>query len=45
VFELGENRVQVYPATAAVFIAKFDFKTSLLLDCAIGSWFKIPGQF
>jgi hypothetical protein len=47
VFEFGENRVPVYPATVAVFIAKFDFQTSVHLDCAIGSWgqAKIPGQF
>ena len=35
IFEFGENRVPVHPATAAllaVFIAKFDFQTSLHLD-------------
>jgi len=41
VFEFGENRVPFYPATAAVFIAKFDLQTSLHLDCAIGSWVKL----
>jgi hypothetical protein len=40
-FEFGENRVPVYAATAAVFIAKFDFQTSLPLDCAIGSRVKL----
>jgi len=42
-----ENRVPVYPATSALFIAKFDFQTSLHLDCAIGSGVKliISGQF
>ena len=32
VSEFEENRVPVYPATAAVFIAKFDFQTSLHVD-------------
>jgi len=41
VFEFEKNRVPVYPATAAVFIVKFDFQTSLHLDCAIGSWVKL----
>jgi hypothetical protein len=41
VFEFGENRVPVYPAAVAVFIAKFDFQTSVHLDCAIGSWVKL----
>jgi hypothetical protein len=47
VFEFGEDRMPVYPANAAVFIAKFDFQTSLHLE--LRDWLlgqaKIPGQF
>jgi hypothetical protein len=46
VFEFGKNRVPVYPATAAAFIAKFDFQTSLLLIARLApGQAKIPGQF
>jgi len=46
VFDFGENGVPAHPAAAAVFIAKFDFQTSVRLD---RDWLlgqaKIPDQF
>jgi hypothetical protein len=41
VFDFGKSERQVYPAATAGFIAKFDFQTSLHLNCAIGSWIKV----